>query len=45
VVGDTAERILDALACDVLVVKPANFASRVPSRSRGVQLIASPGVV
>jgi universal stress protein E len=45
VVGDTAERILDALACDVLVVKPAQFASRVPSRSRGVQLIASPGVV
>jgi universal stress protein E len=45
VVGDTAERILDALACDVLVVKPAQFASRVSSRSRGVQLIASPQVV
>lgn len=45
VVGDTAERILDALACDVLVVKPAHFASRVPARSRGVQLIASPGIV
>jgi universal stress protein E len=45
VVGDTAERILDALACDVLVVKPAQFASRVSSRSRGVQLIASPQMV
>jgi len=44
VVGDTAERILDSLACDVLVVKPADFANRVPARSRGVQLIASPGL-
>lgn len=44
-VGDTAERILDALACDVLVVKPAHFASRVSARGRGVQLIASPGVI
>jgi universal stress protein E len=45
VVGDTAERILDALPCDVLVVKPASFTSRVPARGRGVQLIASPAVV
>ncbi|MCC6173000.1 MAG: universal stress protein [Gammaproteobacteria bacterium] len=45
IVGDTAEQILDSLARDVLVVKPARFASRVPSRKRGVQLIASPGIV
>jgi hypothetical protein len=45
VVGDTAEQILDALARDVLVVKPSRFKARVPSRRRGVQLIASPSIV
>lgn len=44
IVGDTAEQVLDALSHDVLVIKPASFASRVPGRSRGVQLIASPEV-
>lgn len=44
IVGDTAEQILDSLAQDVLVIKPASFASRVPARSRGVQLVASPEV-
>ncbi len=28
-IGNTAERVLDDLCCDVLVVKPAGFASRV----------------
>ncbi len=28
-IGNTAERVLDAVACDVLVVKPARFASKV----------------
>jgi universal stress protein E len=37
-VGNTAERVLDELACDVLVVKPANFASRVGRAKRGVQV-------
>ena len=45
VIGDTAERILDALSCDVLVIKPAQFKSRVPARSRGVQWVASPGMI
>lgn len=44
-VGDTAEQILDSLARDVLIVKPSHFAARVPPRKRGVQLIASPGIV
>jgi universal stress protein E len=41
-IGNTAERILDALACDVLVVKPARFAAKVPRGRRGVQFIATP---
>ncbi|MCU0759826.1 MAG: universal stress protein [Steroidobacteraceae bacterium] len=45
IVGDTAEQILDSLARDVLVVKPAHFKARVPSRRRGVQMIASPSIV
>jgi universal stress protein E len=39
-IGNTAERLLDALPCDVLVVKPARFASRVPRGRRGLRLIA-----
>jgi universal stress protein E len=39
VVGNTAEQVLDALPCDVLVVKPKDFKARVPARARGVQLI------
>jgi universal stress protein E len=34
-IGNTAEQVLDALTCDVLIVKPAAFRSRVPSASRG----------
>ena len=37
-IGNTAERILDELPCDLLVVKPAKFRSRVPRVSRGVRL-------
>lgn len=29
-VGSTAERVLDRLACDVLVVKPADFVEKLP---------------
>lgn len=29
-IGNTAERVLDQLPCDVLVVKPAEFVSQVP---------------
>jgi len=41
-IGNTAERILDALPCDVLVMKPAHFGARVPRAKRGVQFIATP---
>lgn len=42
VVGNVAEQVLDALPCDVLVVKPKDFKARVPARARGVQLIPTP---
>ena len=40
-IGNTAERVLDELACDVLVVKPAHFVNRVGRAKRGVQLTVS----
>jgi universal stress protein E len=40
-VGNTAERILDDLACDIMVIKPAKFLSRVPRASRGAHLRVS----
>jgi universal stress protein E len=42
VIGNIAEQVLDALPCDVLVLKPAEFKSRVAPQTRGVQLIATP---
>ncbi len=39
-VGNTAERVLDHLKCDVLIVKPRRFANRVPRAGRGAQIIA-----
>lgn len=39
-IGNTAERVLDQLACDVLVVKPRHFQQRVQRASRGVRLVA-----
>jgi universal stress protein E len=38
-IGNTAEQVLDQLTCDVLVVKPPHFVSRVSRNRRGVQLI------
>lgn len=40
-IGNTAERVLDELACDVLVVKPAHFVNRVGRAKRGVKLTVS----
>jgi universal stress protein E len=37
-IGNTAERILDELTCDVLVIKPESFRSDIPRASRGVRL-------
>jgi len=38
-IGDTAERLLDELPCDLLVVKPARFGARVPPKRRGVRVL------
>ncbi|MGH8285850.1 MAG: universal stress protein [Steroidobacteraceae bacterium] len=40
-IGNTAERVLDRLTCDVLVVKPKKFASRVSHARRGVHWVAA----
>jgi universal stress protein E len=39
-IGNTAESVLDQLACDVLIVKPANFVSGVARARRGARLIS-----
>jgi universal stress protein E len=40
--GNTAEALLDSLDCDMLVVKPPEFAPRVQKRIRGVRFAAAP---
>ncbi len=42
-IGNTAERLLDELPCDLLIVKPAQFISRVPSQCNGPRLLAKAG--
>jgi universal stress protein E len=37
-IGNTAERVLDQLSCDILVVKPPKFRNRVPRATRGARL-------
>jgi len=44
-IGNTAEAVLDALECDVLVVKPGGFRTKVPRRPRGAQLMALPSAM
>ncbi len=38
-IGNTAERVLNDLPCDVLVVKPAHFTKRVSAKPRGMRVI------
>lgn len=38
-IGNTAERILDALPCDVLVVKPGHFPRKVKGAPRGMRIV------
>lgn len=38
-IGNTAESLFDLLTCDLLIVKPPNFANRVPSARRGARVI------
>lgn len=39
-IGNTAERVADVLACDLLIVKPPGFRNRVPRATRGPNLIS-----
>ena len=39
-IGNTAECLLDRLACDLLIVKPPEFVSRVPHERRGARVLA-----
>lgn len=41
-IGNTAERVLDELPCDVLVVKPPRFRSPVSRARRGARLVTAP---
>jgi universal stress protein E len=40
-IGNTAERLLDELPCDLLIVKPAQFTSRVPGECNGPRLLST----
>jgi len=46
-IGNTAERMLDRMACDVLIVKPRQFPDRTPRRPRGPRFVVArpPGAV
>jgi len=44
VIGNTAERILGDLSCDVLVVKPERFVTRVSRTNRGIRYTVSNAV-
>lgn len=39
-IGNTAERVLESIPCDVLVVKPAHFERRIANTSRGMRVVA-----
>ena len=44
-IGNTAERVLGALPCDVLVIRPLRFRKRIASAARGIRVIAPPPFV
>jgi universal stress protein E len=44
-IGNTAERVLAQLPCDLLVIKPRGFRSKVPRRRRGVRYVGLPADV
>jgi len=41
-IGNTAERMLDRITCDILIVKPRQFSNGIARVPRGPQLIAGP---
>lgn len=44
-IGNTAERVLESLPCDVLVVKMPRAEKAVANRSRGMRIVAQPPVL
>jgi universal stress protein E len=43
-IGNTAERVLGALPCDVLVLKPHGAKARVAAAPRGMRVVPSPAI-
>ena len=43
-IGNTAERVLDHLPCDLLVIKPRGLRAKLPRRRRGVRYFSVPQV-
>ncbi len=43
-IGNTAERVLDSLPCDVLVLKPRGATMRVAPAARGPRLLPQPAI-
>jgi len=43
IIGNTAEKLMDELPCDILVIKPGDFPCRVPAHSSGPRLRTSAG--
>ncbi len=41
-IGNTAERVLDRLTCDVLVLKPKQLTKRIPPKRRGARYVSFP---
>lgn len=41
-IGNTAERVLDTLPCDVLVLKPRGTMMRVGEKERGMRIVSQP---
>lgn len=40
-IGNTAETVMDQIACDLLIVKPKHFSLRVPRARRGIQYLSA----
>jgi hypothetical protein len=43
-IGNTAERVLESLTCDVLVVKAPHGEKAVARKPRGMRIVAQPPV-
>ena len=43
-IGNTAERVLGSLSCDVLVLKPRGAKARVATAKRGTRVVPAPGI-